>query len=616
MKAFEIVIFLLAALPGLIFAQEEGKKSRIVIQEAFEVNPWSGLDFQNNKENFQFAIVTDRTGGHRPGIFGNAVEKLNLLQPEFVMSVGDLIEGYTRDDDRIYREWEEFNTMIGKLEMPFFYVPGNHDYINDVMARIWEELYGASYYYFIYRDVLFLCLNSEEGMKGSNMGAIEEEQFKWIEKTLEENTDVRWTLVFMHQPLWILDNTGYWGEVEKLLSDRKHTVFVGHHHHYVKYTRNRGNYFMLATTGGISRLRGPSFGEFDHVVWVTMTDDGPIMANLLLEGIWDENVVTESLMDMIRADRLSVEPILVEDEFFRGSVLQIRITNDDNFPMQTRIRFEENDYLKPEIVEYNKTVEPNWVELLEVPLQVSRLKHFSGIEPLEFNANFTYTYLDGREIALDGHWAVKPVVPLPLMKAGGIRNDGRLDDWEELPVKRDPEAYVSWNEGLHYGPGDAGFSFNVVYDDEKLHLGMIINDDKLVFDPLKTFWDQDAVSIMLDSRDLRSIANGTGDNRNREYFSIQFIPSRKRREPALVYQPGDLPWDYELNTSIVHGQIHVELSMPLNDVFEYQGIDWRCLRVNIVYQDVDEGNMGARLWWQPDWSSDKNFIGSGIFERR
>jgi 3',5'-cyclic AMP phosphodiesterase CpdA len=133
------------------------------------------------------------------------------------MSVGDLIEGCTRDREQIYREWDEFNGFISRLEMPFFYVPGNHDYINDVMADIWEEKFGRSYYHFVYNDVLFLCLNSEEATKGSNMGGIEKPQYKYIKKILKENPDVRWTLVFMHQPLWILDNTRYWPDVEELL---------------------------------------------------------------------------------------------------------------------------------------------------------------------------------------------------------------------------------------------------------------------------------------------------------------------------------------------------------------------------------------------------------------
>src|SRR5688500_4242016 len=132
-------------------------------------NPWTSLKLNNDPKNFQFAIVSDRTGGHRPGVFEDAVTKLNLLQPEFVMSVGDLIEGYTKNVVEIERQWDEFQSFTAKLKMPFFYVPGNHDYSNEVMAAKWKERFGRSYYHFVYRNVLFLCLNSEDPQR--NIGA-------------------------------------------------------------------------------------------------------------------------------------------------------------------------------------------------------------------------------------------------------------------------------------------------------------------------------------------------------------------------------------------------------------------------------------------------------------
>jgi len=52
-------------------------------------------------------------------------------------------------------EWAEFNSAIERLEMPFFYVPGNHDYSNPVMAQLWRDLYGYDYYHFVYKEVLF-----------------------------------------------------------------------------------------------------------------------------------------------------------------------------------------------------------------------------------------------------------------------------------------------------------------------------------------------------------------------------------------------------------------------------------------------------------------------------
>ena len=119
-------------------------------------NPWSHLALNNEDDAFQFAIVTDRTGGHRPGIFEKAVEQLNLLQPEFVLSVGDLIEGGTEDLEKLDEEWTEFEGFIHRLEMPFFYLPGNHDISNPVMAKLWQEKFGRRYYHFVYHDVLFL----------------------------------------------------------------------------------------------------------------------------------------------------------------------------------------------------------------------------------------------------------------------------------------------------------------------------------------------------------------------------------------------------------------------------------------------------------------------------
>ena len=58
---------------------------------------------------------------------------------------------------------------------------------------------------------------------------------------------------------------------------------------------------MLATTGGSSQLRGPRYGEFDHVTMVTVTNDGPVMANLRLDGILPHDVTTRADYDATEA---------------------------------------------------------------------------------------------------------------------------------------------------------------------------------------------------------------------------------------------------------------------------------------------------------------------------
>jgi 3',5'-cyclic AMP phosphodiesterase CpdA len=258
--------------------------------EPGDKNPWTGTRPNVGGGQFQFAVVSDRTGGHREKVFSKAVYQINLLQPEFVMSVGDLIEGYSTKEEVVAAEWDQFDAYVRKFQAPFFYVPGNHDLTNPVQAKVWGQRYGKRYYSFTYEKCLFLCLNSET--PPDEMGTIDPEQQEWVKTTLAANRDARWTFVFLHKPIWTakdLTKNGF-GAVEQSLAGRKYTVFCGHVHRYQKFVRNGANYYQLATTGGGSKLRGPEYGEFDHVAWVTMKADAPLIANVMLDGILPENL--------------------------------------------------------------------------------------------------------------------------------------------------------------------------------------------------------------------------------------------------------------------------------------------------------------------------------------
>ena len=255
-----------------------------------ENKPWTYEHVNDHKNKFNFVVVTDRTGGERKGIWQKGIDKINLMQPAFVVSVGDLINGYTKDIEKINNEWEEFNSLVKKLEMPFFYVAGNHDYTNEVMENEWFKRFGSDYYHFLYKNVLFICLNSEHGYTALKNPDLGEEQVKFVEKILKKNTNVDWTMIFMHQPLWLKESGKNWLKVENLLKGRDHSVFTGHHHKYKLHQRNKNDYFVLATMGGGSELRGIEYGEFDHFMFITMTERGPYFSNLMLDGIEDKNI--------------------------------------------------------------------------------------------------------------------------------------------------------------------------------------------------------------------------------------------------------------------------------------------------------------------------------------
>ena len=316
-----------------------------------EKKPWTDKDFLNNPKNFQFAIVADRTGGLRQGVFPKTVSKLNELRPEFVITVGDLIQGGTgnRNVEKLKGQWQEFNSFIKGFDMPFFYLPGNHDLGNEVADQIWDEMFGVRYYSFLYEDVLFLCLNTQGG-PGAKPALLQDKQIEWALGELKKNDKVRWTLVFMHQPLWLMEEgilirdkgkkilrkteTG-WPKIAKALKGRRHTVFAGHVHHYGKYERNGTSFYTLGTTGGGSKLRGEAFGEFDHATWVTMTDKGPRMANLSIDGIMKDDVATESHQIFWRS--------LVFEEYFKretrlnGKSLTLILANPFDFNIKGRL---------------------------------------------------------------------------------------------------------------------------------------------------------------------------------------------------------------------------------------------------------------------------------------
>src|ERR1700722_6225890 len=121
--AINVVLGALAISRSAPTGGNEKKQQDLVVQVDKEANPWNHLKMNNAASPFRFAIVSDRTGGPRDGVWEKAMDHLNLLQPEFVMCVGDLIQGITEKLDVMNKQWKDLNGWVNKLEMPFFYVP-------------------------------------------------------------------------------------------------------------------------------------------------------------------------------------------------------------------------------------------------------------------------------------------------------------------------------------------------------------------------------------------------------------------------------------------------------------------------------------------------------------
>ena len=117
--------------------------------------------------------------------------------------------------------------------------------------------------------------------------AFTDEQVSYFQDVLAKYPDVRWTFLFVHRPVWQADkpDPGFMA-IEAALKGRPYTVFAGHAHTY-EYQQLQGmDYIRLSTTGGAWLLDPP--GNFDHIAWVTVTDEGPVVGNITLDGIFDK----------------------------------------------------------------------------------------------------------------------------------------------------------------------------------------------------------------------------------------------------------------------------------------------------------------------------------------
>jgi len=591
----------------LIATLSLSQKPTITIREFESATPYTHLDLNNDPEQFHFAVVTDRTGGHRPGVFEDGVEKLNLLQPEFVMSVGDLIEGYTEDMNTLTAEWQEFDAFVNALEMPFFYVPGNHDITNEVMEKLWIEKFGATYYHFVYKDVLFLCLNSEDQKRGAGRGTISDAQYEFVKKTLADHPDVKWTLVFMHQPLWVQENTERWPDVEALLSDRKHNVFAGHYHNYIAADRNNGKYIMLATTGGGSALRGPQLGEFDHFMWITMKPTGPLIANVALNGVFDEDLFTAESAELASTiedmDVVQIEPLLLDDlANFQESELQIKLKNDLDIPVTVNLRERFNWDLTGKMDRNEITINPNSVEFAKLTLRKRVDLKTGDFSPFVLESTVTVD-TDEKSIEIPGRYLIKPLEKHTLRSSKKKKIDGKLNDWDELTHFFQAES-----------EGGNEVRFDLSYDDDFLYVAAEVKDDEVMNSGKGAPWTQDYIGFALNGEVLPKSAMSKGKHwyANEVYF---LISPEIGSAPALTHPQDRIPETAEYKCLATDDGYLLEMKMPLDYIKSKQGEEWKSFRFNLMTGDKNTDGQTEMTFWQNDWRGSENVVGSGVFVR-
>jgi 3',5'-cyclic AMP phosphodiesterase CpdA len=180
--------------------------------------------------------------------------------PAFVLHTGDLTH-LSRP-----AEFDTLQQVLSELSVPIFYVPGEHDVLEDdgksYLQRFGKGTRGAGWYSFDHGGVHFIGLVNVVNLKAGGLGTLGDEQLEWLEqdvKRLESDTPI---VVFAHIPLWSVYPDWGWGtdDSERALSYLKRfgsvSVLNGHIHQVMQKVEGHVTFHTAMSTAFLQPAPG------------------------------------------------------------------------------------------------------------------------------------------------------------------------------------------------------------------------------------------------------------------------------------------------------------------------------------------------------------------------
>ncbi len=171
------------------------------------------------------------------GTLREAIAKIKALptKPAFMIHTGD-ISHLSKDE-----EFDNAEQIIKEAGLPVFYVPGEHDVLDEergksYLGRYGKNAKGAGWQSFDLKGVHYIGLVNVLDLKGGGLGNLGAEQLEWLGKDVRGLSSSTPIVVFAHIPLWTVYPEWGWGTEDgaKALSLLKKfgsvTVLNGHIH--------------------------------------------------------------------------------------------------------------------------------------------------------------------------------------------------------------------------------------------------------------------------------------------------------------------------------------------------------------------------------------------------
>ncbi|MCX5568693.1 metallophosphoesterase family protein [Kaistia nematophila] len=184
-----------------------------------------------------------------------AIDRIKTLpvKPAFMIHTGD-ISHLSKPS-----EFDNADKLIGEAGMQVFYVPGEHDLLDEQQGKAYLDRYGkgskgAGWYSFDQDGVHFVGLVNVAGLTAGGLGKLGAQQLAWLKADLAGQSASTPIVVFAHIPLWSVYPEWGWGTDDgaEALSNLKRfgsvTVLNGHIHQVMQKVEGNVTFHTARST--------------------------------------------------------------------------------------------------------------------------------------------------------------------------------------------------------------------------------------------------------------------------------------------------------------------------------------------------------------------------------
>ena len=275
---------------------------------------------------FTFAVIGDRTSSAEEGEYEKVLAEAAQLGPDFLVTVGDHIQGYAADSAEVERQWDEFLGLMEGTGIPYHLTPGNHDIWDRRSETIFRKHFGAPDSYFRFMGKVFVILDVSTL---NSADEISETKLQWLKGVLEVSKKSGGIYVFYHKPFWAEDFSARKADLlhDLFRSYPVKAVFTGHYHRYFHTVRDSIEYFGVSSSGASVPAGGEQKGAIYGYLLARVKGDS-LSVRLLEPGIFTPTdlVSYDDAIAMADAERRSVRlNELVAYDFSMSGAAQVTV---------------------------------------------------------------------------------------------------------------------------------------------------------------------------------------------------------------------------------------------------------------------------------------------------